>query len=218
MPPDSKTIFDEGASIETFKIVKAGQFDEAGITHLLVDVPASYPGGVGTRTLADNLSDIRAQIAATFKGVTLIKALVKEHSLPVVQMYMRAIQETAEQAVRGLLKKIAARNNGAPLYALDHMDDGTPVALTISIDPETGASTFDFTGTGPEVYGASACSLMTMSDKRLTTSYSFRLAGSWNAPAAICNSSVMYSIRCLIGQEIPYAISSLLHAALSACH
>lgn len=172
MPPDSKTIFDEGASIETFKIVKAGQFDEAGITHLLVDVPASYPGGVGTRTLADNLSDIRAQIAATFKGVTLIKALVKEHSLPVVQMYMRAIQETAEQAVRGLLKKIAARNNGAPLYALDHMDDGTPVALTISIDPETGASTFDFTGTGPEVYGAYSCSLMTMSDIRLTTPYS----------------------------------------------
>lgn len=153
MPPNSKTIFDEGASIETFKIIKAGQFDEAGIINLLVDVPASYPGGSGTRTLADNLSDIRAQIAATYKGVNLIKALVQQHTLPVVQLYMHAIQDTSEQAVRALLKKFAVRNNGQPLVALDHMDDGTPVALKITIDKETGASTFDFTGTGPEVYG-----------------------------------------------------------------
>lgn len=159
MPPNSKTIFDEGASIESFKVIKAGQFDEAGIVNLLVDVPASYPGGSGTRTLADNLSDIRAQIAATFKGVNLIKALVQQHTLPVVQLYMRAIQDSSEQAVRALLKKFAARNNGEPLVALDHMDDGTPVALKITIDKVTGASTFDFTGTGPEVYGARLFSL-----------------------------------------------------------
>ncbi|KAK4705080.1 5-oxoprolinase (ATP-hydrolyzing), partial [Phenoliferia sp. Uapishka_3] len=179
MPPDSKTIFDEGAAIEAFKVVKAGQFDESGLISLLVDGPLQYPGGIGTRTLADNLSDVRAQIAATFKGVTLVKALIKANSLPVVEMYMQAIQDTAEAAVRSLLKDFAVKNQGRPLEAIDYMDDGTPVALKITIDAATGSAIFDFAGTGPEVYG------------------------NWNAPAAICNSSIIYSLRCLIGLDIP---------------
>jgi len=33
------------------------------------------------------------------------------------------------------------------------MDDGSPIKLKITIDAEKGESVFDFTGTGPEVYG-----------------------------------------------------------------
>lgn len=63
MPPQSKTIFDEGASIITFKVVDAGVYDEAGLIRLLVDEPAKH--SFGTRTLSDNISDVHAQIAAT---------------------------------------------------------------------------------------------------------------------------------------------------------
>ena len=63
MPPSSRTIFDEGASIVTFKVVSAGTYDQAGLVKLLVDEPAKH--GSGTRTLSDNISDIHAQIAAT---------------------------------------------------------------------------------------------------------------------------------------------------------
>jgi 5-oxoprolinase (ATP-hydrolysing) len=33
------------------------------------------------------------------------------------------------------------------------MDDGSPIKLKITIDESTGSADFDFTGTGPEVYG-----------------------------------------------------------------
>jgi 5-oxoprolinase (ATP-hydrolysing) len=33
------------------------------------------------------------------------------------------------------------------------MDDGSPITLKITINGEDGTADFDFTGTGPEVYG-----------------------------------------------------------------
>ena len=102
-----------------------------------------------------------------------------KHSLLVVHRYMRAIQQTAATAVRELLKGFAKKQSGKPLQAMDRMDDGTPICLKIDIDPDTGDAVFDFEGTGPEVYG------------------------NWNAPPAICNSAVIYSMRCLLGSDIP---------------
>jgi len=40
MPPHSKTLMEEGAAIKTFKLVRDGEFQEAGITALLKE-PAS---------------------------------------------------------------------------------------------------------------------------------------------------------------------------------
>ncbi|OCF36235.1 hypothetical protein I316_02108 [Kwoniella heveanensis BCC8398] len=177
MPPQSRTIFDEGASIVSFKVVSGGVFDEAGLIRLLVDEPAKH--SFGTRTLSDNISDVHAQISATVRGVSLVHDLVKQHTLPVVHSYMRAIQRTAAAAVRELLKGFARKHAGKPLTAMERMDDGTPINLNITIDADTGDATFDFTGTGPEVYG------------------------NWNAPPAICNSAVIYSLRCLLASDIP---------------
>lgn len=68
-------------------------------------------------------------------------------------MYMRAIQDSAELAVRNLLKRLANDHNGEEISAVDYMDDGTPIMLKVTIDPSDGSAIFDFTGTGPEVYG-----------------------------------------------------------------
>lgn len=54
--------------------------------------------------------------------------------------------------------------------------DYAPVATT---DGEHGTALFDFTGTGPEVYG------------------------NCNAPRAVAVSAILYCLRCLIKQEIP---------------
>lgn len=69
-------------------------------------------------------------------------------------MYMRAIQDSAELAVRNLLKRLAHDHNGEEISAVDYMDDGTPIMLKVTIDSSDGSAIFDFTGTGPEVYGA----------------------------------------------------------------
>ena len=179
MPPFSTEIWQEGAQIKSFKLVKNGQFDEAGITKLLYDDPAQYPGCAGTRTLADNISDLKAQVSANHRGVQLIKGLCEQFGGPVVTHYMRGIQHAAELAVKNLLKSVAEVFGDQPLEAEDYMDDGSVIRLKITIDPKEGTGHFDFTGTSEEVYG------------------------NYNAPTAILYSAVLYCLRCLINVEMP---------------
>ncbi|KAI1614114.1 Hydantoinase B/oxoprolinase-domain-containing protein [Exophiala viscosa] len=179
MPPKSTELWQEGAAIEADKIVKDGVFDEARMTELLLHEPSKYEGCSGTRCLDDNLSDLKAQIAANTRGIQLIQNLIAEYGLTCVQAYMYAIQVTAETAVRNLLREMHARFGGQALEAVDYMDDGTPIKLRIQTDKETGLATFDFEGTGPEVYGNT------------------------NAPVAITHSAIIYCLRCMINSDIP---------------
>lgn len=57
MPPFSKSIHDEGIAIKSFKLVQKGIFQEQELIKLL-----TQPGEnkISTRTLSDNLSDIKA--------------------------------------------------------------------------------------------------------------------------------------------------------------
>lgn len=178
MPPDSHWLHEEGAAILGEKIVSRGRFNEQRMIELLLHEPAKHPGSSGTRALNDNLSDLKAQIAANNQGINLIQALIEEYTLPKVQKYMYAIQENAEQTVRSLLKKIHAANPDGVLKAVDYMDDGTPIALTVRIDA-TGSAVFDFEGTGAQVYGNT------------------------NAPRAITYSAIIYCLRSLVASEIP---------------
>jgi 5-oxoprolinase (ATP-hydrolysing) len=153
MPPHSRELFQEGAAIKSEKLVCAGRFNEERITELLVKEPASYQGCSGTRCLADNISDLKAQISSNMKGINLISALIEEYGEEVVNFYMVNIQNNAELSVRNLLKEVSKRFEGQDLSAIDYMDDGSPIKLKITIDAEKGEAVFDFAGTGPEVYG-----------------------------------------------------------------
>mgnify|MGYP002718784308 FL=1 len=99
------------------------------------------------------MNDLKAQIAATKKGINLINTLIEEYGETVVQFYMHQIQDNAELSVRNLLKDASKRFAGQVLSATDYMDDGSPIQLNISIDGDKGEAIFDFEGTGPEVYG-----------------------------------------------------------------
>jgi 5-oxoprolinase (ATP-hydrolysing) len=153
MPPNSTELWQEGAAIESFKMISEGVFDEAGLVKHLYDDPASYPGCSGTRTLTENIADLKAAVASNQKGIALIRALIKEFTWPVVQLYMQAIQENAAQSVRDLLKQFAAKVEGGVLQATEYNDDGIPFQLKITIDKDSGDAVFDFTGTGPEHSG-----------------------------------------------------------------
>ncbi|KAI6089837.1 Hydantoinase B/oxoprolinase-domain-containing protein [Hypoxylon rubiginosum] len=179
MPPHSRELFQEGAAIKSEKIVSEGKFNEERITELLYKEPAQYPGCSGTRCLADNLNDLRAQVSANQKGISLIEGLIQEYGEETVQFYMINIQNNAESCVRQLLKQVYKRFEGRDLSAIDYMDDGTPIKLRVTIDPEKGEADFDFDGTGPEVYA------------------------NINAPEAITYSAIIYCLRCLISEDIP---------------
>ena len=154
MPPKSTRLAEEGAAIVAHKLVRAGMFDEAGITALL-EAPggSGVAGAVGTRCLADNLSDLKAQVAANTRGIGLVRELIAEYGLGVVQAYMGHIRDAAERAVRDMLTAFAQRQ-GLPfplgaVAAEDYLDDGTRIALRVAIDQRDGSAVFDFTGTGP---------------------------------------------------------------------
>ncbi|GAA5982313.1 hypothetical protein JCM5350_006140 [Sporobolomyces pararoseus] len=178
MSPLATTIFQEGARIESFKIVRKGVYDSEGLRKRLIDEPASYPGSSGSRSYADVESDLKAQIAANHKGIQLINSLIEEWGLPIVQRYMGFITDNAEQAVRSLLKRTVEKLGRSTLHAIDYMDDGTAIELNITISTE-GDAVFDFTGTGFESWS------------------------SLNAPFAVAASSVIYCLRALVNQPIP---------------
>lgn len=152
MHPDAKELWEEGAAIMSFKVIEKGKFDEEGITKIFIDEPARYPGCYGSRHLSDNLSDLRAQIAANARGIRLITDLINEYGEETVIFYMKKIQASAEASVRQLLKATAAKL-GPVLESVDFFDDGSRIVLRVTINQEDGSATFDFTGSSPEVYG-----------------------------------------------------------------
>ncbi|XP_053681292.1 5-oxoprolinase [Anopheles nili] len=181
MPPHSTSLDQEGAAFKSFLLVDGGEFQEQTIIERLTRPAES--GAPGTRNLADNLSDLRAQIAANQKGIQLVSELIGAYGLPVVQAYMGHMQQNAELAVRDMLKAIARdtrdRTGRTVLEAEQNMDDGTPIRLAVHIDEERGSAVCDFTGTGPEV------------------------SGNCNAPRAITLSALIYCLRCMVGHDVP---------------
>ncbi|KAK4190735.1 putative 5-oxoprolinase [Podospora australis] len=179
MPPHSRELFQEGAAIKSERLVNEGKFDEERCIELLYKEPAQYPDCSGTRCLADNINDLRAQVSANQKGISLIEGLIAEYGEDTVQFYMLAIQKNAELQVRNLLKTVSQRVEGKDLFAIDYMDDGSPIQLKVTIDGEEGEAVFDFEGTGPQVYA------------------------NINAPEAISYSAIIYTLRCMISEDIP---------------
>ncbi|XP_059611446.1 5-oxoprolinase [Phlebotomus argentipes] len=179
MPPHSKSLAEEGAAFKSFLIVENGVFQEEKTVKRLT-TPTDAPGACGTRNLSDNLSDLKAQIAANHKGIQLVGELIDVYGLSVVQAYMNFIQANAELAVSDMLKEIAKKvqQEGA-LEAEERMDDGSPIKLKITIDEKEGNAVCDFTGSGPEVFG------------------------NCNAPRAITLSALIYCLRCMVGHDVP---------------
>lgn len=108
MPPHSTSLAQEGAAFKSFLLVENGQFKEGEITNALT-TPTGAKGATGTRNLADNLSDLKAQVAANQKGIQLVSELIDSYGLRIVQAYMNYIQQNAEIAVRDMLKEIARK-------------------------------------------------------------------------------------------------------------
>lgn len=155
MMPESRALWEEGICVKSMKIVSGGEFLEGEIRKAFEEA-GSYPGCSVSRRLADNISDLKAQTSANQRGSVLLRRLCDEYSVGEVHRYMDGIQANAERTVREAFKSIA-QQHPEPLTATDYFDDGTPIAVTITMDPDTGSATFDFAGTGPQMWGNYNC-------------------------------------------------------------
>lgn len=167
MPPFSKTLEEEGVVIQNFELVSNGQFDEQGIHSLLMS--AKYPA----RNIDERLSDLKAQIAANARGVQELQRLIEYYSLDVVQAYMQHVQDNAELAMRK-----AIRNLPDGIHeACDFLDDGTKIAVTITIDEDQAK--IDFSDTSSQIQT------------------------NLNAPPAVARAVILYVFRTLIQDNVP---------------
>ncbi|MCW3798484.1 hydantoinase B/oxoprolinase family protein [Sphingomonas sp. BN140010] len=138
MPPESRSIHDEGVLIDNRLLVDEGRFLEAEMRALLEagEWPARRPDR--------NIADLKAQLAACSRGGRLLEAAAAEHGVDVLAAYMGHVLANAEESVRRLLDRL---EDGAFDY---EMDSGARVRVAIRIDRARRAATFDFTGTSPQ--------------------------------------------------------------------
>ena len=176
MPPFSTRIEEEGVQIDNVKLVDAGTLREAEMLELL------RSGAHPSRNPAQNIADLKAQIAANEKGVQELRRMVAQFGLEVVQAYMGHVQDNAEESVRRVITRL---KDGAFTLPLDN---GAQISVAIRVnaaartagdDKTAPSAVIDFTGT------------------------SGQLVNNFNAPTAVCMAAVLYVFRTLVDDDIP---------------
>ena len=167
MPPDSRSIDEEGVLFSGERIVRDGQLLESFLRERLGSGP------LPARNPDQNLSDLRAQIAANARGAQELADLMDEYGQAVVAAYMQHVQANAAEQVRRALTRL---NDGCWTA---RMDCGAQVTVAIRIDASAGRARIDFSGS------------------------SGQQANNFNAPAAVTRACVLYVLRCLVDDDIP---------------
>jgi 5-oxoprolinase (ATP-hydrolysing) len=167
MPPFSANIDEEGVLIDNFKLVEGGNFREAAMRELLGS------GAHPSRNPAQNLADMRAQIAANAKGGAELKALVAQYGAVTVNAYMQHVQDNAEESVRRVITSLKDGHFILP------MDNGAQIEVALRVDAAARSACIDFSGT------------------------SAQLRDNFNAPSAVTTAAVLYVFRTLIDDDLP---------------
>ncbi|BCM91954.1 acetophenone carboxylase gamma subunit [Abditibacteriota bacterium] len=167
MSPLATHIDEEGVYIDNFKLLEQGRFREEELDALLTG--ARYP----VRQLAQNVNDLKAQVAANEKGVVELTRMVALFGEEVTRAYMIHVQDNAAESVRRVLDRL---KDGAFTY---EMDQGCKIVVKVTVDREKREATVDFTGT------------------------SLQRADNFNAPQPVTRAAVLYVFRVLALADIP---------------
>ena len=136
MPPDARTLEDEGVAIAPRAAARHGVLDEPAVRAALA--AARHP----SRDPQLNVDDLRAMVAALEAGAAELRALAAAIGA-----------DALAQAFAALISRSAARTAAvartvpdAGLARDDALDDGTPIR--VRIDRRAGGLRIDFTGSG----------------------------------------------------------------------
>ncbi|PZV06792.1 MAG: 5-oxoprolinase [Leptolyngbya sp.] len=167
MPSNSTSIEEEGVLLDNVQLMDQGRFLEAELLEILTTAP--YP----VRNSTQNIADLQAQIAANEKGAQELQKLVIHYGFDTVQTYMQHVQDNAEECVRRVIDRL---HDGQFTYL---MDDGSQIAVQVTVNREERRTKIDFSGTSPQ------------------------RPSNFNAPAAVCKAAVLYVFRTLVDDDIP---------------
>ncbi len=139
MPPQSKSVEEEGILFDNFQLVGEGNFREKELLEVLTS--SKYPA----RNPGQNIADLQAQIAANEKGVRELHKMVEDYGLETVEAYMNYVRDNAEEAVRKVIAKLSDRLTYHT--ATSQMDDCSKIQVAVTLDKATRSAKIDFTGT-----------------------------------------------------------------------
>jgi 5-oxoprolinase (ATP-hydrolysing) len=167
MPPFSRCIEEEGLLLDNAPFLRRGALDERAWLERFAAGP--HP----VRNPGQLLADLKAQAAANRLGARELQRLLRLAGRAEVEAYMGHVQTNAAEAVRRALGSLQSGN------AVVELDDGSRIAVAVSLDQRCRRARIDFSGTSPQQ------------------------SGNHNAPLAITKSVVLYVFRCLVGEDIP---------------
>ena len=139
MPPDARTVEEEGTLFDNFMLVDGGRFLEK-------ELRAHFGAGRWpARNPDQNVADLKAQIAAGEKGIQEVRRMIEEFGLDVVHAYMKHVQDNAEEQVRRVIDVMRDGEFDLP------MDVGSRIRVRITFDKARREATVDFTGTSGQL-------------------------------------------------------------------
>jgi 5-oxoprolinase (ATP-hydrolysing) len=139
MPPNSRSVEEEGVLLDNVLMVEAGRFLEQDLRALLGSGP--WP----SRNIDQNIADLKAQIAACAKGAAELRRISGDYGRDVVLSYMAHVQANAEEVIRQLILRLS---DGHFRY---EMDNQAAVEVCVRVDHASRSATVDFTGTAAQL-------------------------------------------------------------------
>ncbi|QBD78355.1 hypothetical protein EPA93_21075 [Ktedonosporobacter rubrisoli] len=131
------------------------------------------------RTPWERKGDIDAQIAAGQVGVRRLQEIIERYGSQMVLAHAEALLRYSAQLTRKALQALPERE----VEFTDYLDDdgwgASALPITVRIQVKNGTMTVDFTGTAAQS------------------------AGCVNAVQAVAHSSVLYAVRCMVGEHVP---------------
>ncbi|OIR09995.1 acetophenone carboxylase gamma subunit [mine drainage metagenome] len=138
MPPDSRSIEEEGVLLDCLPLVGGGQFHESAVRAALAAGP--WPA----RSPDQSIADLQAQLAAIEKGGAELARILDRYGVETVLAYQGHVKDHAEACVR---RAIAALTDGC--FEVE-MDDGAVIRVRLEVDRAAGSAVIDFTGSSPQ--------------------------------------------------------------------
>jgi len=167
MPPEALNLAEEGVVIPPTYLFEKGESRVEEVARLFCEGP--WP----SRRPEENHADLLAQVASVRFGCNRLSELAEEHGSRTLGEQMKHLRDRSA----GICREFLARHDGADLQTEQRLDDGSLIAVAITI--RDSRAIFDFTGTDP------------------------RHSANLNATAAIVRSSLVYALRVLSEREVP---------------
>jgi 5-oxoprolinase (ATP-hydrolysing) len=138
MPPEAKSLLEEGVVIEPTYLVKKGEAQWEHIRKIFTE--ARYP----TRSIEENIADLNGALASIRLGVEQMTQLIQHYGMSTIESFMSRIREHAHKALLDALIPY----DGKHLKASEYLDNEAELNVEITINHPN--IKIDFSGTSGE--------------------------------------------------------------------